>query len=43
MAPDQVDDIDPQHLADIGKDRRGLSRRSGFGDGRNRVAHDSLM
>ena len=43
MTPDQVDDINPQDLADIGEDRRGLTRRGRFGDGGNWVAHAALM
>jgi hypothetical protein len=43
MTPDQVDDINFQHPADIGEDRRGLACRGGFGDGGNRVAHAALM
>jgi hypothetical protein len=42
MAPDQVDDIHAQHLADIGEDRRGLACRGSFGDGGNRVGHAGL-
>ena len=43
MAPDQVDHLDAQHLADIREDRRGLACRGGFGDGGNRVGHPTSV
>lgn len=38
VAPNQVDHVDPQHQADVGKDRRDFAGCAGLGDGRDRIA-----
>jgi hypothetical protein len=39
MAPDQIDDTDVIHMADIGKDIRNVAGRACFGNGRDWIAH----